>query len=48
MTVKASTTDMCDLAPMQFQERAATKYAFLRLFHRKCMGLAVMLCEALE
>jgi len=38
MTVKASTTDMCDLTPIQAQERAVTKHAFLRLPHRKCMG----------
>jgi len=36
-TVKASTTDICDLTPMQVQERAAMKHAFLRLPHRKCM-----------
>ena len=38
MTVKASTTDMCDLTPIQVQERAVMKHAFLRLPHRKCMG----------
>jgi len=31
MTVKASTTDMCDLITIQVQERAVMKHAFLRL-----------------
>jgi len=38
MTVKASTADICDLTPMQIQERAVIKHAFLRLPHKKCMG----------
>jgi len=31
MTVKALTTDMCDLTPIQVQERAVTDHTFLRL-----------------
>jgi len=31
MTVMASTIDMCDLTPIQGQERAVTKHAFIRL-----------------
>jgi len=45
MTVKASTTDTCDLTPMQVQERAVTKYAFPRLPHRKCMGKSLIGCK---
>jgi len=45
MTVKASTADMCDLTPIQVQERAITKHAFLRLPHRKCMGKYLIGCK---
>jgi len=31
MKFKASTTDMCDLTLIKVQERAVTKYAFIRL-----------------
>jgi len=42
MTIKASTTDMCDLTPIQVQERAVMKCTFLRLPHRKCMGKSLI------
>jgi len=42
MTVKASTTDMCDLTTIQVQELVVTKHAFLRLPHRKCMGKSLI------
>jgi len=45
MTIKASTTDLCDLTPIQVQERAVTKHAFLRLLHRKCMGKSLIGCK---
>jgi len=45
MTVKASTTNIYDLTPIQVQERAATKHAFLRLPHRKCMGKSLIGCK---
>ena len=45
MTVKVSTTDMRDLTPIQVQERAAMKHAFLRLPHRKCMGKYLIGCK---
>jgi len=45
MTVKASTTDMRDLIPMQIQESAITKHAFLRLHHRKCMEKPLIGCK---
>ena len=45
MTVKASTTDICDLTPIQVLERAVTKHAFLRLPHRKCMGKSLIGCR---
>ena len=51
MTVKASTTDMCDLSPIRVQEEAVMKHAFLRLPHRKCMGnlwLAVNLYKTFD
>ena len=31
VTVKVSTTDICDLTPIQVRERAVTKHVFLRL-----------------
>jgi len=45
MTVKALTTDMCYLTPMQVQERASMKHAFLRLPHRKCMEKSLIGCK---
>ena len=36
---------MCDLTPIQVQERAVTKHAFLRLPHRKCMGKSLIGCK---
>jgi len=45
MTVKASTTDMYDLTTIEVQEKAITKYAFLRLPHRKCMGKSLIGCK---
>jgi len=45
MTVKASTTDICDLTPIQVQERTAMKHASLRLPHRKCMGKSLISCK---
>jgi len=45
MTVKASTTDIYDLTPIQVQERAAMKHTFLRLPHRKCMGKPLIGCK---
>jgi len=45
MTVKASTTDMCDLTPIQAQKRAVTKNAFLKLPHRKCVGKSLIGCK---
>jgi len=42
MTVKASTTDICDLTPMQVQERAIMKHTFLRLPHREYMGKSLI------
>jgi len=44
MTVKASTTDMCDLSPIQVQERVVIQHAFLRLPHRKYMGKFLIGC----
>jgi len=45
MTFKASTADMCDLTPIQVQERAVMQHAFLRLPHRKCMGKSLIGCK---
>jgi len=45
MTVKAPTTDLCDLTPIQIQERAVTKHAILRLPHRKCMEKFLIGCK---
>jgi len=33
------------LTPIQVQERAVTKHAFLRLSHRKCMGKSLIGCK---
>jgi len=45
MTFKASTADLCDLIPIQVQERALMKHAFLRLPHRKSMGKFFIGCK---
>jgi len=45
MTVKVSATDMCDLSPIQTQERVVMQHVFLRLLHRKCMGKFLSGCK---
>jgi len=41
MTVKASSTDICDLT----SGKAVTKHVLLRLPHRKCMGKSLISCK---
>ena len=45
MTVKASTTDTCDLTPIHVQERTLMKHAFLKLLHWKWMGKSLIGCK---
>jgi len=45
MTIKASTTDMCDLIPIKVDERAVLKHVFLGLLYRKCMGKSLIGCK---
>jgi len=47
MTVKVSTTDMCDLSPIQVQGRVIMRHALLRL-PIECMQKFLIVYEAFE